>query len=67
MLVPDVLWFAGEIALDAPRASRLPELAVEVRPPTSRVYDLRPASVARGRARELRSASQPFDQLARAR
>jgi len=46
VLAPDVLWFAGELALDAPRAPRLPELAVEVRSPGTWVYDV-------GRKREL--------------
>jgi Uma2 family endonuclease len=46
VLAPDVLWFAREISLDAPRAPHLPELAVEVRSPGTWVYDV-------GRKREL--------------
>jgi Uma2 family endonuclease len=40
VLAPDVLWFAGEIDLAAPRAPRMPELAVEVRSPATWVYDV---------------------------
>ena len=42
VLAPDVLWFAGELALDAPRAPRLPELAIEVRSPGTWVHDIGP-------------------------
>ena len=42
VLAPDVLWFAGELALDAPRAPRVPELAVAVRSPATWVYDVGP-------------------------
>jgi Uma2 family endonuclease len=42
VLAPDVLWFAQEIALDAPRAPRMPELAVEVRSAATWVYDVDP-------------------------
>ena len=38
--VPDVLWFAGGIAMDAPRAPQVPDLAVEVRSPSTWVYDV---------------------------
>ncbi len=40
VLAPDVLWFAQEIDLGAPRAPRLPDLAVEVRSPATWVYDV---------------------------
>lgn len=40
MLAPDVLWFAGDLPLDAPRAPRLSELVVEVRSPGTWVYDI---------------------------
>jgi Uma2 family endonuclease len=46
VLAPDVLWFAEPIDLAAPRAPRMPELAVEVRSPATWVYDI-------GRKREL--------------
>jgi Uma2 family endonuclease len=42
VLAPDVLWFAEEIDLDALRAPRMPELAVEVRSPATWVYDVGP-------------------------
>jgi Uma2 family endonuclease len=42
VLAPDVLWFAQAIDLDAPRAPRMPELAVEVRSPATWVYDVGP-------------------------
>jgi Uma2 family endonuclease len=42
VLAPDVLWFAQEIDLGAPRAPRMPELAVEVRSPATWVYDVGP-------------------------
>ena len=42
VLAPDVLWFAREIDLDAPRAPRMPDLAVEVRSPATWVYDVGP-------------------------
>ena len=37
---PDLLWFADGIAIDAPRAPRVPELAVEVLSPSTWVYDV---------------------------
>ncbi len=40
VLAPDVLWFAEEIDLAAPRAPRMPDLAVEVRSPATWVYDV---------------------------
>ena len=40
VLAPDVLWFAHEIDLSAPRAPRMPDLAVEVRSPGTWVYDV---------------------------
>lgn len=40
VLAPDVLWFAHEIDLGAPRAPRMPDLAVEVRSPATWVYDV---------------------------
>jgi Uma2 family endonuclease len=40
VVVPDVLWFAGGVDMDAPRAPRIPDLAVEVRSPATWVYDL---------------------------
>jgi Uma2 family endonuclease len=46
VLAPDVLWFAEPIDLAAPRAPRMPDLAVEVRSPGTWVYDV-------GRKREL--------------
>jgi Uma2 family endonuclease len=42
VLAPDVLWFAQEIDLGAPRAPRMPDLAVEVRSPATWVYDVGP-------------------------
>jgi Uma2 family endonuclease len=42
VLAPDVLWFAQDIDLGAPRAPRMPELAVEVRSPATWVYDVGP-------------------------
>jgi Uma2 family endonuclease len=42
VLAPDVLWFAQEIDLSAPRAPRMPDLAVEVRSPATWVYDVGP-------------------------
>jgi Uma2 family endonuclease len=42
VLAPDVLWFAEPIDLAAPRAPRMPELAVEVRSPATWVYDIGP-------------------------
>ena len=42
VFAPDVLWFAREIDLDAPRAPRMPDLAVEVRSPATWVYDVGP-------------------------
>ena len=43
VLAPDVLWFAAqEIDLGAPRAPRMPDLAVEVRSPATWVYDVGP-------------------------
>src|SRR3954449_9571408 len=46
VLAPDVLWFEGELPLDAANAPRVPELAVEVRSPSTWRYDI-------GRKREL--------------
>jgi len=42
VLAPDVLWFAEDIDLDAPRAPRVPDLAVEVRSAATWVYDIGP-------------------------
>jgi Uma2 family endonuclease len=42
VLAPDVLWFAEPIDLGAPRAPRMPDLAVEVRSPATWVYDIGP-------------------------
>jgi Uma2 family endonuclease len=42
VLAPDVLWFADEIDVGAPRAPRMPDLAVEVRSPATWVYDIGP-------------------------
>ena len=42
VLAPDVLWFAEPIDLAAPRAPRMPDLAVEVRSPATWVYDVGP-------------------------
>ena len=42
VLAPDVLWFARGIDLGAPRAPRMPDLAVEVRSPATWVYDVGP-------------------------
>ena len=42
VLAPDVLWFADAIDLGAPRAPRMPDLAVEVRSPATWVYDIGP-------------------------
>ena len=42
VLAPDVLWFAEAIDLAAPRAPRMPDLAVEVRLPGTWVYDVGP-------------------------
>jgi Uma2 family endonuclease len=42
VLAPHVLWFAEAIDLGAPRAPRMPELAVEVRSPGAWVYDVGP-------------------------
>ena len=42
VLAPDVLWFAEAIDLGAPRAPRMPDLAVEVRSPATWVYDVGP-------------------------
>jgi Uma2 family endonuclease len=42
VLAPDVLWFARDIDLGAPRAPRMPDLAVEVRSPATWVYDVGP-------------------------
>ena len=42
VLAPDVLWFADEIDVGAPRAPRMPDLAVEVRSPATWVYDVGP-------------------------
>ena len=42
VLAPDVLWFAEPIDLGAPRAPRMPDLAVEVRSPATWVYDVGP-------------------------
>lgn len=46
VLAPDVLWFAESITLDAARAPRPPDLAVEVRSPSTWAQDI-------GRKREL--------------
>ncbi len=55
VLAPDVLWFAEPLAVDAPRAPRLPELAVEVRSSATWVYDVGPKRerYERGGLREL--------------
>jgi Uma2 family endonuclease len=42
VLAPDVLWFAQAIDLRAPRAPRMPDLAVEVRSPATWVFDVGP-------------------------
>ena len=42
VLAPDVLWFAAGIDLGAPRSPRMPDLAVEVRSPSTWVYDVGP-------------------------
>jgi Uma2 family endonuclease len=39
---PDVLWFAEPIPRDSPRAPRVPEIAVEVRSPSTWGYDIGP-------------------------
>src|SRR4051794_11014757 len=46
VLAPDVLWFDGELPLDAANAPRIPDLAVEVRSASTWRYDI-------GRKREL--------------
>jgi len=46
VLAPDVLWFHGELPLDAANPPRLPDLVVEVRSPSTWRYDI-------GRKREL--------------
>jgi len=40
VLAPDVLWFAEPIPLDAARAPRVPDLAVEVRSPSTWARDV---------------------------
>ena len=35
VLAPDVMWFDGELSLDAANAPRVPDLAVEVRSPST--------------------------------
>lgn len=40
VLAPDVMWFDGEIRLDAADAPRVPELVVEVRSPGTWRYDI---------------------------
>jgi Uma2 family endonuclease len=40
VVAPDVLWFADGVEMDAPRAPRVPDLAVEVRSPATWVYDV---------------------------
>jgi Uma2 family endonuclease len=40
VLAPDVLWFDGELPLDAANAPRVPDLAVEVRSPGTWRYDI---------------------------
>jgi Uma2 family endonuclease len=40
VLAPDVLWFADRLPNDAPRAIRPPDLAVEVRSPSTWAYDI---------------------------
>jgi len=40
VLAPDVLWFAEPIPLDAVRAPRVPDLAVEVRSPSTWARDV---------------------------
>jgi Uma2 family endonuclease len=40
VLAPDVLWFAERIPKDARRAPRLPDLAVEVRSPSTWAHDI---------------------------
>src|SRR4051794_25413824 len=42
VLAPDVLWFAEAIDLGAPRAPRIPDLALEARSPATWVYDVGP-------------------------
>jgi Uma2 family endonuclease len=46
VLAPDVLWYDGDLPLTAVHAPRAPDLAVEVRSPSTWRYDL-------GRKREL--------------
>jgi Uma2 family endonuclease len=46
VLAPDVLWFDGDLPLDAANAPRVPDLAVEVRSPTTWRFDI-------GRKRDL--------------
>jgi Uma2 family endonuclease len=46
VLAPDVLWFDGELSLAEANAPRAPELAVEVRSPSTWIYDI-------GRKRQL--------------
>src|SRR3954464_4572094 len=41
VLAPDVLWFDGELPLDAANAPRAPDLAVEARSPGTRRYAAR--------------------------
>ena len=45
VLAPDVLWFDGDLPLDAVNAPRVPDLAVEVRSPATWVYDVGPKRV----------------------
>jgi Uma2 family endonuclease len=40
VLVPDLLWFEGALPIDAPHAPRVPDLAVEVRSPSTWRYDI---------------------------
>jgi Uma2 family endonuclease len=40
VLAPDVLWFAEPLPIDAPRALRPPDLAVEVRSASTWAYDI---------------------------
>ena len=46
VLAPDVMWFDGELPLDAVSAPRVPELVVEVRSPATWRFDV-------GRKRDL--------------
>src|SRR4051812_46254539 len=46
VLVPDLLWFEGDLPIDSPHAPRVPGLAVEVRSPSTWRYDV-------GRKRQL--------------